>query len=530
VLVIFKKEDLTMSEYCEGEEEFFEGGEHDYENGELAEDELLEIQEEYRRRRLIESLIGPIVSTVFHVVLIVILAIFITDQVKEPVAEIEVTMEDIIIIEEPPPIVEPELEIEDANVINPVLTTVAVEDVDTNDTALEDTDDDAPSTDDSMIENVVSDVIVSPSAFASPSVYGGRSAAGRAASVTSYGGTKAGQDKLLKAFWWLAKVQNPDGSWGTGAQPAYTGLALLTFLAHGETQASKNFGTTVRKAMQWLVDDPIDTKSSHAYPHAIKTYALAEAYAMTGVSMLEDKMNACVKILIDGQQKGGSYYYNYRTDESIQDLSFAGWNYQALKAAKGAGCEEPGLPEAIYKAIAWLKKNSAGSNTFGYRTKNNIPNSSSKATMRAVGVLCLQLFDKGDAVEIKDELAKISTDDLAKLNWDAAPKGALYGWYYATQAMFQAGDKLWGPWNRKFEKELKDNQHKEGYWEHPGQYHKGPGDALSQKVYATTLCALMLTVYYRYLPSSKGAKGGKAKQRAKVRKKVLEEEGLDVID
>jgi hypothetical protein len=309
----------------------------------------------------------------------------------------------------------------------------------------------------------------------------------------------------------------------------------LTFLAHGETPTSKHFGTTVKKAMQWLVNDPVDTKSSHGYPHAIKTYALAEAYAMTGVSMLEDKMNVCVKVLIKGQQNGGNYNYNYNTDEGRQDLSFAGWNYQALKAAYGAGCEEPGLPEAIYKAIAWLKNNSAGANTFAYSTKNNTPKRGSKATMRAVGVLCLQLFGEGAADEIKDELTKISTDDLAKLNWDAAPRGALYGWYYATQAMFQAGGRLWGPWNRKFQKELTDNQHKEGYWVHPGAYHKGPGDDISQKVYSTTLCALMLTVYYRYLPSSKGAigakgGGGAAKKKAKAKEKVIEDEGLDLVD
>jgi hypothetical protein len=528
-----------MSEYYDEEEEFFEDEDHDYENGELTEDELLEIQEEYRRRRLIESLIGPIVSTVFHVILIIILAIFITDKVKEPVADIEVTMEEIeeIEIEEPPPVEEPEPEEVEDDVTNPVLTTVAVENVDTNDTALEDTNDDAPSTDDNMTDNVVSDVIVSPSAFASPSVYGGRSAAGRASSVSNFGGNRAGQDKLMKALWWLAKVQNPDGSWGKGkgTVAAMTGLALLTFLAHGETPTSKHFGTTVKKAMQWLVADPVDTKSSHGYPHAIKTYALAEAYAMTGVSMLEDKMNVCVKVLIDGQQNGGNYNYNYNKDEGRQDLSFAGWNYQALKAAYGAGCEEPGLPEAIYKAIAWLKNNSSGSNQFPYSTSNNTPRGGkAKHTMRAVGVLCLQLFGEGAAGEIKDDLQVIATADLANLNWDKPPKASLYGWYYATQAMFQAGGKLWGPWNRKFQKELTDNQHKEGYWVYPGHGH-APKDDLTGKVYATTLCALMLTVYYRYLPSSKGAigakgGGGAAKKKAKAKEKVMEEEGLDLVD
>jgi hypothetical protein len=534
-----------MSEHYEDEEEY-EGEAHELEEGELSEDEIWEIQEEYRRKRLVESLIGPIISTAFHVVLIVILAIFITDQFIEPAEDFEVTMEETeeVVLEEPPPVETPEpTEVEETDTTTPVLTTVAIEDVQTDDAALEDTSDDAPSTDDNMQDEAVSDVVVSPSAFASPSVYGGRSAAGRASSGTKFGANKIGQANLMKALWWLKKVQNPDGSWGENSKPAMTGLALLTFLAHGETPTSKHFGTTVKKAMQWLVEDPINVKSSHGYPHAIKTYALAEAYAMTGISMLEEKMNACIRILIKGQQAGGSYNYNYSTDEKRQDLSFAGWNFQALKAANGAGCDEPGLQEAIYKAVDWLKKNCA-TNTFNYTNANNVPKGTGgkgKNTMRAVGTLCMQLFGAGDDPGIEDELYAIAQTDYAKLSWEKPPGGSLYCWYYATQAMFQAGGDFWAPWNKKFQKELNDNQNKEGYWVWPGGGHvPGGAESLTGKVYATTLCALQLTVYYRYLPSSKGGKGkgnGKMKRAKKVAKakakeveKVMEEEGLDLVD
>ena len=534
-----------MSEHYEGEEEY-EGEVHELEEGELSEDEIWEIQEEYRRKRLVESLIGPIISTAFHVVLIVILAIFITDQFIEPAEDFEVTMEETeeVVLEEPPPVETPEpTEIEETDTTTPVLTTVAIEDVPTDDAALEDTNDDAPSTDDNMQDEAVSDVVVSLSAFASPSVYGGRSAAGRASSSAKFGANKIGQANLMRALWWLKKVQNPDGSWGESSKPAMTGLALLTFLAHGETPTSKHFGTTVKKAMQWLVEDPIDIRSSHAYPHSIKTYALAEAYAMTGISMLEDKMNECIRILIKGQQAGGSYNYHYSKDESRQDLSFAGWNFQALKAADGAGCDEPGLQEAIYKAVGWLKKNCA-TNTFNYSNTNNElkgTGGKGKNTMRAVGTLCMQLFGAGDDPGIEDELYAIAQTDYAQLSWEKPPGGSLYCWYYATQAMFQAGGDFWAPWNKKFQKELNDNQNKEGYWVWPGDGHvPGGAESLTGKVYATTLCALQLTVYYRYLPSSKGGKGagnvkGKrakkvAKAKAKQVEKVMEEEGLDLVD
>ena len=517
--------------------------EFDFNEEILSEEDILLIQEEYRRKRLIESLIGPVVSTVFHIVLIILLAIFITDTVKEPVAEIQVVMEEVEDVEiEPPPIEQPEPEeIEPEDTTNPVLTTVAVENVDTNDAALEDTDDEAPSTDDNMADLAVSDVVVSPSAFASPSVYGGRSAAGRASSVSEFGGSKVGQNALLKALWWLAKVQNPDGSWGKKHNAGLTGLALLTFLAHGETQTSKHFGKTVKTAILWLAQDPVKRPSGHnAYDHAIKTYALSEAYAMTGVSMIEPKMNENIRLIIKYQQKGGAYDYSFSTNENRQDLSLAGWNFQAMKAAYGAGCEEKGLQEAIYKAIEWLKGCGDSDASFNYLVKNNDFDGQKKdrqPSMRAVGALCLQLFGEGRYRGIQDEIKLIGTEDVKGIDWQQAPEFSLYGWYYATQAMFQHGGSMWKNWNRKFQKTLTENQSKEGYWNYPNihqgvaKHFAGP---LGERIYATTLCGLMLTVYYRYLPSNKSVsvanKDMNNKAKGAAKNPLMEEEGLDLIE
>ena len=53
---------------------------------------------------------SDVISTVFHVALIVILAIMITDKYKKEAPEIEVKIKEIeeVEIEEPPPIEEPE--------------------------------------------------------------------------------------------------------------------------------------------------------------------------------------------------------------------------------------------------------------------------------------------------------------------------------------------------------------------------------------------------------------------------------------
>ena len=487
------------------------------------------IQEEYRRKRLIESLIGPVISTLFHMGLVIILALLITDKYKEEAPEIVVKMEEVeeVQIEEPPPVEEPEPEeVETEDTVNPVLTTVAIENIETSDAALEDVSDEEPSTEDDSTVEAVTDIVVSPSAFASPSVFGGRSAAGRASAVSKFGGSKVGQQNLLKALYWLKKVQRPDGSWAdTGEfRPAMTGLALLTFLAYGETPTSKEFGTTVRKAMEWLGSSKLDISGSHGYPHAIKTYAIAEAYAMTGISILEDAMNKNIRVIIKGMQKSGSYAYNYKHVQR-QDLSFSGWNYQALKAAYGAGCEEPGLMDSIQKAVAWLKKTGASNDNgrgFPYSINGKEIKKAGSESMRAVGVLCLQLFGEGKTPEIADEIKTIATVDYRNLTWKTSK---LYSWYYATQAMFQHGGNDWNAWNSRFQKELNDNQHREGYWDAPSKKLSG----LDSKVYGTTLCALMLTVYYRYLPSSKGAMGAKATKKKK-KLAMEEEEGLNLIE
>ena len=62
---------------------------------------------------------------------------------------------------------------------SPVLSTVHLESVETNDAALEDATDEAPSTVDKMTDRTISEIVVSPSAFAAPNVFGGRGEEGR---------------------------------------------------------------------------------------------------------------------------------------------------------------------------------------------------------------------------------------------------------------------------------------------------------------------------------------------------------------
>ena len=101
-------------------------------------------------------------------------------------------------------------------------------------------------------------------------LYGNRGSGGRGRALSKYGGGAATEGAVLRALRWLKKYQKPDGSWTgdaagpvqnaagehygqQGAARAFTGLAVLCYLAHGETPASEEFGSTVEKAIKWFI-------------------------------------------------------------------------------------------------------------------------------------------------------------------------------------------------------------------------------------------------------------------------------------
>jgi hypothetical protein len=319
---------------------------------------------------------------------------------------------------------------------------------------------------------------------------------------------------------WLAKVQLDNGSWENN--PAHSGLALLCFLAHGETPLSEEFGVTVQKAMQWLASNmPKNKHWSRAYSHGIATYALAEAYGMTQIPFLKEAMDNGITTIVKGQQPGGGFDYHYKKGERW-DMSVAGWQMQAMKAAWVSGCSVSGLENAIRKAISFAKHAYRGegyeAGTFGY----NKPGGSSNLT--GVGTLGLQLLGEKKAREAVGGGKFLMQNRLpqyrqAAAKWSIADK-CMYGWYYDTQAVFQAQGGEWRQWNSVFQPILVSKQHPEGFWQ-LGTGHMGGGNT-EKRVLATTFACLQLEVYYRYLPTFQISKENFIKAEA-----GLAEEGGD---
>lgn len=351
--------------------------------------------------------------------------------------------------------------------------------------------------------------VMTKSPLVMKSLYGNRTKGGRNTALSTYGGSSVTEAAVLKALRWLKAQQRPDGSWN--APPiAMTGLALLTYLAHGETPASEEFGPTVEKAIKYLLktQGSDGSWSANTYQNGIACYAMSEAFAMTKIMAIREAMEKGIGFIIKGQHEKGGFHYTYNAN--TWDMSCCGWQFQAFKAAKMAGATNPDLEQAIKRAInlmkEWSYSDRGEAGGWGYSGGYEKPGAGVTWTMTSAGALCMQLLGQAKSKQVRNGL-KFLEPQICKwpakaVGKDGKPAGgeggkaSVYGWYYLTQVKFQEGGSTWNNWNKQFSRELVQAQEEDGHWE--GGDHD-PGS----HVYTTTLCALMLQVYYRYLPSYK---------------------------
>ena len=373
-------------------------------------------------------------------------------------------------------------------------------------------------------------------------------------------GDAATEAAVMKALRWLKATQSPDGSWGTKPEfglkkgmdkAAGAGFAILTFLAHGETPASKEFGPTVQKALDYLINSVYVVKGKDGKPakdpngntpyirmsgaggseygFLIGTYALCEAYGMTKNPNAREAAEKTLGRIISGQTATGGWNYNMAriTKDGPDDISFGGWAMQALKAGKMAGIHLPGMEECVKKAVNCLKKRNYSEKAgFVYRATTN--HKGGTGGLAGVGCLAMQLLGYARDKEVANAL-NVMRDWQPSLDkeYSYAPGGTRhnpqYYCYYAAQCKYQAGMckdatpanfTLWKKWNAEMKAlytktvitvtdkagqpvTVKDPAGKDrpiGRWENKDHY--------NYDVMGTCLAALQLMVYYRYLPTT----------------------------
>lgn len=347
-----------------------------------------------------------------------------------------------------------------------------------------------------------------------PSAMSGRSGGtARAQMMEQNKGKKEGELAVMKGLRWLVQNQSPDGSWSPTNKPAMTGFAILSFLGHGETPVSPEFGATIQKGLDWLIEN--GTKNggrlsmsesfgaNHlVYEHAIATYALGEYYTMTKDERVAELLKKAVAFIVQGQAGDGGWQYGFKKGPE-SDTSVSGWMIQALKAAHLSGLNIEGVDPAMDKAMLNLKRVQKEDGSFGYENK-----STGRYSLTGAGVLCTYFWKQDKDKSVRDGIEFImkasDKDNPVEYRGD---KADLYAWYYNTQACLMVGGGAWQKWNRLFQDEIIKNQNPDGSW--PPVAGKSPGGEMQREpggagpFYRTNLCILMLEVYYRYSPTMK---------------------------
>ncbi|MCO6457171.1 MAG: hypothetical protein J5I93_17890 [Pirellulaceae bacterium] len=349
-----------------------------------------------------------------------------------------------------------------------------------------------------------------------PSLYQLRVDADRLGLARRFGGDEATEAAVAAALQWLATNQSADGRWdvdqleggietrvaghdrrgaGTDADTGITGLALLAFLAAGESHLEGKYRKTVQHGLEYLVRNQKSDGNlagparlfAVMYCHGMASLALSEAYAMTGDQRLRPFVERAVGYTVMAQHATSGGWRYQPGDQG--DMSQFGWQVMALKSAELAGIP---VPERTYTAsLRFLRSVSSGRHggLASYRQGEQV-----SRTMTAEALACRCFLGLPRETAAEQEAASFVLEQPAsdgQLN--------LYYCYYAALALFQVQGEAWEQWQPAMRKTLLDAQRtsgpQAGSWDPHTVWGRYGGRA-----FTTAMAALCLEVYYRYLP------------------------------
>ncbi|MBN1590956.1 MAG: hypothetical protein JW888_15690 [Pirellulales bacterium] len=349
-----------------------------------------------------------------------------------------------------------------------------------------------------------------------PKVYRLRRAPDRSRQAERRGATPESEAAVGAGLEWLAANQEFDGRWdadrhgagretkvaghdrrgaGIRADTGMTGLALLAFLAAGHTQQQGIYQDNVCRGLDFLVagQRPNGSLAGEAtafaamYCHAMATFALSEAYAMTGDTRLERPVRRAIEYIVAAQDgHGGGWRYE---PGQPGDTSQLGWQLMALKSAELAGIPmSTSTRTGILRFLASVSSGREGG-LAAYR-----PGQPATRAMTAEAMVCRQFLGMPPGSPTAIEAADLLLGELP----GEGPVN-LYYWYYSTLGLYQIQGLHWDRWNQALQKDLVSRQRNSG--ETAGSWDPDTvWGSYGGRVYSTAMATLCLEVYYRYLP------------------------------
>jgi hypothetical protein len=357
---------------------------------------------------------------------------------------------------------------------------------------------------------------------------------------------KTAEDTARLGLDWLSRHQSPLGFWdcdGFSAQcrlnqcdgkgravndTGVTGLALLAYLATGETPFHGDRRKELRSATLWLMTNQDDEgcigprgDERFVYGHAIATQALSEAYGMTRSPFLEASAQRALDFIAKCQNPYLAWRYGVRPGDN--DTSVSACMVLALFAGKKAGLSVEQtcfdgmknwlekVTETEYGRVGYTARGTGPAR--GEGTIDRFPPDKSES-LTAAAIFCRMLMGEDPR---KSEMIQKGVDLCVKVLplWDTEQGSIdMYYWYWGTLSLFQVGGDSWPRWEEAIRCALVDSQRKDGdekgSWDPVGAWGKDGG-----RVYSTALATLSLEVYSRYprIYAGKAKRGGLSNPR-----------------
>lgn len=320
---------------------------------------------------------------------------------------------------------------------------------------------------------------------------------------------------------WLARTQEPDGSWLGDAAPQHriglTGLAVLCFVGGGSTHASGPHHEAVARAMKYLQghQDPegcIGTRANQhfMYGHGFAALALVELYAASSSPIVRTSSQRAVDFVLRAQNPYLGWRYGVRDGDN--DTEVTGLMITVIGAARAAGLEVDS--GAFRGGLAWFDKmTDPETGRVGYQQRGG-------PTARTIEAVDRFPADRSEATTAVATAARLIAGPDPKVEpwvrkgidllsatpplWDTEQGTIdLYYWYWGTMAMSldartsragglpDDGGAAWQAWRSRLVRALGPNQRRDAGSDLLGSW--DPVDAWSReggRVYATAMACL----------------------------------------
>ena len=278
---------------------------------------------------------------------------------------------------------------------------------------------------------------------------------------------------------WLAKTQQPNGSWGTCN--GVNAMSLIALMINGGTPGHTKYGNKIAKGIDFLIANQQGTgylivgKTGDMYQHGLSTIALAEAYGMTHNPAIRESLTKAIALTLKAQNSAGGW--RYKPIPLDADLSVTVIQVMSLRAASDTGIYVP--RDAIDFGIKYVKQNWSQNKTgFGYTSANEI-----SPRMTAAGTVCLYSCGLEEDPSIPLAIQYLSKN----ITYDATghDRMAWYGHYYSSLAFYHHGGDAWKTYYPKICQYILTEWQEKGHFQDP---------------LTTAWGILVMGTPYRYLP------------------------------